>query len=449
MLKRLLQNTSETALLLLALIPLCVVRILPSLHQPLETLGYDFGFYRYAALHPTLTSGSLFTGIRGGYSHILFSLFHALHIPPDIGLVASAYIAALALGVTVFYLLLPHSRAAALCGCLLLACSGIQGQAYSMFLWKTILALPLVICGLWAVQKKQYLTLVGVLFALILTHRTSLFILLLTIGTYGILYVMQHKRWKLLWLLVFAIGSFVGLFHSFVNHAWQTLFTPSNSSVAEGIFPIGTNSILTLAPIIALAIYGAKTFFKQKPLHIMLVFTVLCAAWIVLRLPFFYRIYIYLDLGLLLLGSIGIATLWTQFKNVACKRALIALSIALFALNIRSTSQTTPLISGAEIKEISSFSTPNTVPFVLGVSADDAPWLLAYLTNSRLAAPGLFEDIHSESQWQQFWFGSEQQAFLSSFPTPLYVYDRSFRLTGPITHCLTRVSNYFSKFTCK
>lgn len=449
MLKRLLQNTPETALLLLALIPLCVVRILPSLHQQLETLGYDFGFYRYAALHPTLTSGSLLTGIRGGYSHILFYFFHALHIPPDSGLVASLYIATIALGVALFYLLRPHSRVAALCCCLLLACSGIQGQAYSMFLWKTVLALPLVIIGLWAVERKKYVALAGVILALLLTHRTSLFILLLTISAYGALYMVQQKRWRLLGLSALALSLGAGLFHSTANQLWHTLFNPSNSSVTEGIFPIGTYIAVTLVPIIALAAYGYKLLLKQGQLQILLVFTSLCAAWILLRLPFFHRIYIYLDLGLLLLSSVGLVACWTKLKNNTIKGAFIILGVTLFSINIYTVTQTGPLILKSELQEMSSFSPPEPAPFVLAVSADDGPWLLGYLHGARLAAPGLFEDTHTEDAWQQFWAGQDPQTFLNSFPKPLYVYDRSYKLLDSTTHCLTKISNNFSKFACK
>lgn len=449
MLKRLLQNTPETALLLLTLIPLCVVRILPSLHQPLETLGYDFGFYRYATLHPTLTSGSLFTGIRGGYSHILFYFFHALHIPPDSGLVASLYIAAIALGVALFFILRTHSRAAALCCCLLLACSVIQGQAYSMFLWKTVLALPLVLFGLWAVERKKYVTLAGVLFALLLTHRTSLFILLLTICAYSALYMVQRKRWRLLGLSSLVLGLGARLFHSTANQVWHMLFNPSNSSVAEGIFPINPHMVIVLVSIIALAIYGCKTLLKQNRLQIIMLFTGLCAAWILLRLPFFHRIYIYLDLGLLILSSVGLVICWTKLKNNIAKGALIILGVVLFSVNIYTVTQTVPFISKSEMQEISSFSPSEPAPFVLAVSADDAPWLLGYLQNARLAAPGLFEDTHSESDWQKFWLGEEQQTFLSSFPKPLYIYDRSFKLPGPITHCLTKITPNFSTYTCE
>lgn len=449
MFKRLLQSMPETALLLLALVPLCIVRMLPSLHQPLQTLGYDFGFYRYAALHPVPTGGSFFTGIYGGYSHILFLLFHALHIQPDTGLVASIYIAAIALGVILFYYLRTYSRAVALCSCLLLACSVIQSQAYSMFLWKTMLALPLVLGGLWALERKRYAVLACVVLALFVTHRTSLFVLLLSIAAYGAFYLIQHRHRKLLgWsALVFGLG--IGLFHTTANQLWHKLFNPSNGSVAEGIFPISPSIILELVLVAALAVYGCKTLRKQKKLQTVVLFTGICATWILLRLPFFHRVYIYLDLGLLILGSVGLVACWAQLANKPLKGALIALGVALFSLNTYTITQSAPLISSTEIQEITSFNTPETAPFVLAVSADDGPWLLGYLRGARLAAPGLFEDTHPEAAWQQFWLGKEQQAFLSSFPTPLYIYDRSFTITGPITHCLTKMSNNFSKFMCK
>lgn len=449
MLQRLFKTIPETTLLLLALIPLCVVRVLPSLHQQLGTLGYDYGFYRYAAAHADFTGNLALTGVHGGYAHILLSLFHTAHIPPDAGLTASLYVAAVILGIAVFYVLQTHSRTAAVCGCLLLASSIIQSQVYTMFLWKTVLALPLLVVGLWALQTKKYVILTGTVLALLITHRTSVILLLLTIGAWEIFRVCKNKNWRLFGLYVLGFGCVVGLYHSALHQFWHTLFNPSNANVAEGIFPIGNGAIFTLAIFILLACLGSKALIKQKQLGTVILFTGLCGVWVLLHLPFFHRVYIYFDLGLLILGGTGLATFWHSLRHAALKGLAGILAAALLFSNMYFAVNSSSLIAGKEIQEIGSFSPSEPAPFVLAVSADDAPWLLGYLQHARLAAPGLFEDIRSESAWQKFWYGEERHIFLSGYPKPLYLYDRSFKLSGPITQCLTKVSPNFSKFTCE
>lgn len=445
MLTRWLHNLSETAVLLLVLIPLCIVRALSTPH----TLGYDYGFYRYAALHPTVTPDALLTGIHGGYANILLAILHALHVPVDIGLTAYLYLAALLLGVALFYCLRPHSRVAAVFGCLLLACSIIQSEAYNMFLWKTVLALPLLLVGLLALQKEKYGLLGGVVFALLFTHRTTLIVLLLVIGLYAIIRAITANRRGLLLCGVLGLGLLTHIFYNSLKTFWQTAFGSVNADVLVGIFFHNKNIFAALLPITLLTLYGCVKLIKYKgvPTTSLLLASV-SLGWILIRLPFFHRFYIYLDLGLLLLGAVSLATIWQNHKGFWLRTAVLAGLSVLFLQNIQHVQNTPPLISQNEIQEISSFATPQPAPFVLATSAEDAPWLLGYLQGSRLAAPGLFEDTHSETAWQQFWLGIAQQQFLSSFPQPLYLYDRSFKLPGRINDCLRRVSENFSKFTC-
>ncbi|MBL8031710.1 MAG: hypothetical protein JNK33_05310, partial [Candidatus Doudnabacteria bacterium] len=294
-------NLSKNAALLLALTPLCLLRAssMPSV------LGYDYGFYRYAALHPSLSLNAIFTGVQGGYANILFPLLHALHVPVDVGLIACLYLAAIALGATLCYILLPYSKTAAICGVLLLACSTIQSETYNMFLWKTVLALPLLLMGLLGLEKKKYILLGGALLALILTHRTTLIVLLLAVGLHIFIRLITTRRWHYVLYVGLGLGLLALTLGDSLGAWWHIVFSSANGDVVAGIFFHNQNVLVALLPISLLALYGLSTMVKQKSTPAtLLLFVGISLGWIFLRLPFYHRFYIYLDLGLLLLGAI-------------------------------------------------------------------------------------------------------------------------------------------------
>jgi hypothetical protein len=111
--------------------------------------------------------------------------------------------------------------------------------------------------------------------------------------------------------------------------------------------------------------------------------------------------------------------------------------------------QKLPFIYRNEINELQNFHSPTG--FILAVSANDAPWLLAFTHGYRLGAPGLLEDPHTYPDWQNFWQGQNQRHFIASYPRPLYIYQRDWQLPKfNLSNCLKPLSPNFSEvdFTC-
>lgn len=434
-------------LLLISLLPLCISRLLFSLFSPINTYGYDYGFYRYAVIHAASISWSSFlSGTFGGYNNPLFFVFHVLHIPVDAGLMGSIFLAAILLGVAIFFHLKKYSLTGATLGVLITAVSIAQSEAYSMFLWKTVLALPLFVWALTALRDKQYKTLAIATALLLIIHRTSALVFIITAASYLLWTAMAKKNWRQTAIVCggFAILA-VCLYHP-LTVVWYNI--AHNPSVQEGIFLFGENLWLIVLPTVMVSALGLYLAYKHKVQTPAVALFFISLLWIIFKLPFYHRIILYLDISTVLLSAYSLSVLWRTY-GPKIKLAYPATIIVILFLGYRGTMfvvHKAPLINPKDLEEIQNFHPTGPAPFVAATSSSDAPWLLGYLSGARLAAPGLFEDRHTEAQWNEFWSGSNQQPFLSTFPRPLYLYTRSFPIDSP---CLKPISPNFSQYTCE
>ena len=436
------------ALLLLALTFLIIVRLLPMLKAPLGNYGYDYGFYLYAINHLSpLLPQTWLTALWGGYNNPLFYLATLLHISGSIMLNELYLALSVLLGVSL-YVFFRLERKIAVFAVLLLACSVIQTEGYTMYLWKNLAALPFLILAFTFLGERKWWPVILNSLMIFLTHRTTAIIYCLTLAVYAIAELIRHKKYN--WLIVLACCGLavpVGLFNfSRLRPTIEDLITNHNSYVSSGLFLPGQNLLPLLWPFLLLALPGLYVYTKRRGLDVINIFTVICLLWYIFQLPFYRRFLIYLDLSMIIYAAyfLGQISYTTTIKK-------IALAIVLVFLGYQSVGYVLakqPLIYQNEVVEIQNFRTNPPGQFVLAVTANDAPWLLGFGQNIRLAAPGLFEDRFTYQEWENFWQGQNQRELLWKYPRPLYIYQRSYRLQGPITQCLKPVSENFYQYTC-
>lgn len=431
--------------LLLALTALIIIRLLPIFKAPLSNYGYDFGFYAYAASHAWQYSlKNLFTSaLWGGYNSPLFLLGHWLGIPSTILVNELYFLASLALGLAIYFWMKLKSPLAGILAALLVGASTVQTAGYLMFLWKNILALPLLILGFKFLEQKKYWHLAACALGMLLLHRTTAIIFFLTLMVYGVFELIKQKKFRLLAGLIIGAVILAGLaFYGFgIKSIINNLLDNHNSYVTSGLFLEGQNLWQVGWPFILMAVPGAYLYLKNRRHPILPLFTAVLLIWIIFQFPFYRRMLLYLDVCLLAFGAYFLSQV-----NYSRRLMRLAVGVVIAVLFIRSANYAlsqSPIISAQEVSEIKNFNQPPG--FVLAVSADDAPWLLAYAQNQRLGAPGLLEDPQSYRDWLQFWAGQNQRQFLSKYPRPLYFYQRSWRLPPTIlTKCLIPISANFS-----
>ena len=372
-----------------------------------------------------------------------------MHLPAEAGLNFTLFLLALLLGFT-FYLAFQNKKFA-LFAVLLCACSIIQAESYSMFLWKTLLALPFLVLGFKFLQEKKWLAFAISTLIILLTHRTTAIIYLLTIGLYFIWQLIKAKRYK--WIVggLTTTGFLIILFLPQLKIIIQNLISNNNYFVRTGLFLPYQNLFSLLWPYLLLAIPGLYLYIKQKEQPLWLILFGVSVLWFIFHLPFYRRILIYLDLSLIVFAAYFLSTVIAKSRLPKAGVMVIVTVIVLF-LSYRSATfilAKPPLIYAEETEEIKNFNFPSG--FVLAVSANDAPWLLGYINNQRLGAPGLLEDPHTYQEWIEFWNGQNQRQFISHYPRPLYFYQRAYQLPPVgITQCLRPLTINFSEidFSC-
>ncbi len=439
---------ANLALLLLCFSLLLIIRALLVFKAPLSNYGYDYGFYLFALKHTALAN--LFSLFSSNYQHPLFFFAQIFKFDPALFLNFSYFGFNLFLGYAI-YLFFGQNKNAALWSVAFFALSLVQQESYSMFLYKSAFALPFMILGFKFLMEKKWLKFLPTSSIIILTHKTTAIIYLITLFAYFLYTFLKNKQWGLAGFFSLpAILVISGLFISPIKNYVFSFFTQNNTYVQNGLFLPGINPLNLLWPIVLLALPGLYFYIKNKAHTLPIFFLIISTTWILFSLPFYRRIYIYLDLSLILFAgyfiSILLETVVTKKNSKIFFTGLILVFIGLFFKQLDFTIKKQPLILNTEVLEIKQF---NQHPgFILALSANDAPWLLAYAGNYRLGAPGLLEDPQTFISWQNFWHGLNQTEFLQRYPRPLYFYQRSWQIIDFPQNCLKNISENFSVYTC-
>ncbi len=435
---------SGFAQMLFALTALIILRILPLLKSPLGTYGYDYGFYLYAIKHlAPLSVNTWLTALWGGYNNPLFYLTGLFRIPPAIVLSELYFFCAVLLGLSFYWFFKPYAKTGVL-AVALTAFSIIEIEVYTMYLWKNLVALPFLILSFKFIHEKKWRALIFSSLAIALTHRTTLIIYALTVSVYLIIQLLRQKKIKLLTglvvagLLVCAAGFYWFHFKSIIYN----LIENNNYFVRTGLFLEGQNLLMLLWPFLLLSLPGLYLYVKNRQPMIAPIFTAICLLWFVFQLPFYRRFLIYLDLSMIIYGAYFLGRF--NYRTWLGKIALTVILVFLGYQAVNFTLIQFPLISPADIQEIQNFNRPGG--FVLIASANDASWVLGYGHDERLGAPGLFEDPHTYQEWVDFWNGQNQRTFLSYYPRPLYLYQRTYHLPPfGVSQCLLPITASYSQ----
>lgn len=435
--------------LLSALALVIVERLIISLKAPLGTYGYDYGFYLFAIKNAASLGVKTFSGVFGGFNNPLFFISHAVGANPEVFLTVSYFIAAVLSAIAIYYYLLKYDTRAAVFAVALYAASLIQIEAYSMFLWKYAVAVPLLLFGLKAYEEKKW-WLFGILGTILaLTHRTSFLVFMMVVLILFVINLATLKKW--VQLISLGATSIIAVVLS--SSVWlpiaNNLINNGNYFVETGLFLNNQNKWAMILPTLMLAIYGIYSKRNSKIPKSISVMLVLSLVWYMFGLPFYQRMFLYFDLALIGFAALGIANIQLHYK--AYTHTVLGVILGLIGVIAFGYSiQKHPYIDQAHINEIKTFKAPDgVVPFILISSADDAPWILGYTEKVRLGAPGLFEDPHTKDEWENFWRGYKQQEFISKYPRPLYLYQKSYVVPGKVNECLKKVSENFYEYTCK
>ncbi len=435
-------------LIALASAAVFIIRLIPNLVSPIKTFGYDYGFYLFSINHAKWLGWSAFLkSAWTGYGSQLFPIAHSLHIPSESFLFATQL--AFSVGTTwaIYYFWKNENHKAGAWAMLICFLSIAQSQLYLMFLWKNLFAFVFFVLAIKFICEHKHKP--AILFALltIMLHRTTGLILILSLAAYAIWLLIEKRYHKIVALSVVAI-TFTALWSlPLLNKFVLQQFGNSNRDVFNGIFLTFPEYALYSLPLLIIGIAGFIIYpNKRKNLFLHIVAAISITA-IILNLPFHNRLWPYFDIALIPYAGYFLA----KFPFTTTRKIFAyGLVIMMVFENLSFTLSQHPLITPAEIQEIKEFRTDNPETLVLALSANDAPWLLGFLNKARIAAPGLFENRHTSSEWNDFWSGTAQQKiFFTRYPRPLVLYQKSVQPGQDILECSNQISINFLQYECK
>ncbi len=428
-----------------------IIKLIPLVRFGPFAFGHDSGFYRRYLIEPIVSFPN--TPVPG-LDHTIFvprivlDIVRFLIRQPDIALYGT-YLFFSIVGIFCVWYFASHylSKKATLYAVSLYILSGIQFIAYGNFFFKETVALPLFLLTLLCLEKERYgwATILGIL--VVLTHQTTS-IMLICIG--GIGFICKVIVDRTIPIKYIFSGTAILASYLFLHpHIAQKIASPP-----VGIFLAQTEYLLWSIPLMLLALLGIRRFYtlaKHNP--ILIAALIVPFAFAALHLPFYNRIYAFMDLFLIIPASLGIEII-ADFISVYAKTllipalcgVLIAISVPLIYLEITKT----PLLDPAIQEALTSLS---SLPE--GSAVITSPTLLPWVRGWSLAsvyAPGNLKEPHLMSDWEQYWAHQNPQfekGFLATFPRPLYVFVRPTEIQYR-PDCAIQVNLYlFSLDSCK
>lgn len=436
--------------------------MLPFFNHGNHPLGYDTGFYRQYVISPTISFPNAPTEVLGRSSlgaKIFIDILKFTHLPPDYILYGGYLFSIILVGLSLFlfteYL---FGFSAGILALFLFAISPVQYTAYWYFLWKNALGTAFILLAFLLIEKKSYLAIIPSLLVMI-THTTTSIIF---IPTATIFYLTSHFHNfsfvklinKKLWL-----GA-VGILGLFIFIQWPINFSYYYN--ARALFISTTEYLRLSAFFFPLAIIGAYSYWEKIKKSILLPFALITFSFPIFHLPFYQRIFPFIDLVIIILASLGIKTLFEYITkpNPSTKKIfrftiLLLILWLLTANTIQIYSQINklqPLVSKEVIQDLESLSVVIPENASILTTTDLAPWVYGWSQN-KVFAPGLINNPYSKISWEKFWGSSdekEKKEFLSAYPKPLYLFiDKNSKyIYLPSETCGKKISEFVYKYNC-
>jgi hypothetical protein len=410
-------------LILIILALSLLLRTIPYLGNSVP-LGYDPGLYKYAFEHPVQATSFplIFRLVMGGLDGLFGSQF--LLVPLLIILSASTSV--------VIYLTTSRlfNQAAGLIAAFLFSISLIQFETFWYGYYKNIVGVNVLVLSLMSIRKSEAFNWKPILLGGVLasTHRPAFLIFGLTYLFYVLLLVrpLWSRAFRdavltgLATLTLAVLVNFESLPNFFVRGVTEgSQYVLQAENTGGSFFDFNTYIILSL-PIIPFAIIGAFHYWRHaKQMAIAALVTFLL---VVLKLVFFNRFIIYLDIFVIVYAALGLLALLHTRHKLGLGMASLLLLLSTWLAVDRSLNAE-PLISESELQEIARIDSLVEEDATIMATTDYyAPWLKGWVDRA-IIAPGMFDftDMTLED-WQRFWRDEGREAYLRNISQPVYVH---------------------------
>jgi len=446
-----------------------------SYFQSSVPLGYDFGLYLYALKQysqvPITTFSSLSPIISVDFAPSIPFMLRSLDKLNLAG--RDTLLIFLAVSFSVILLATLYLLAkklwgvqAALWAVLIFASSAIQYRAYWYYYLQNIAAMSFFLLTIFFLIGRSYFAIPAAIMVAY-THRPTLALLLVSLVG-GIFFDKKARKFYLTVTLatigagaIYYIPTFEKTVLPLLAPIWRSVspesFLSTGQKASGTFYDLKTSLLLTLV-YLPFAVLGIKKFAfnkKSAALTIPLIATLLI---VILRLFFYRRFFIFLDMFLVLFAGVGVVAFTKKVKSVKLKRVFVVVYFAILlifaGIFIYKTGK--PLIYEDEFREIKMLAETEKDAYVLVTDRYYMPWIYGW-SERKPISPGFGQyDIYwTANDWQQFWMSGSRETekrLLLKLPKPLYIYAGNqqhltkFDLVG---ECFERVNWRTYKFICE
>jgi len=427
-------------MLVLILVGFILLRLIPYFFWQVPT-GYDAGIYLF--LFKTFPQIPQWQKL--GFSPGLFYLtwpLTKLGIPPESLLIPLQIAAEVFLFGCLYWVVKKLiDKKTALLAVFLLTVSTVQFRAFWYFYVKNVLALGLMIFALYFLSQKKLIKTLLFSFLVAIFHLPTFLMLFL---------IMLLSNLKMAGLAILLGGlAYLTNFQLGIKPFLQPLLTISKGS--SGSFYSLTISWLLTLLYLPLAIYGLK---KKSNLRPFLAGALIYLGWVVMRLFFYNRFFITLNIFLIFWAAIGLRQLMKKYQqHLDIFQFYFAACIIFIVAFVFKTGQ--PLINRQLLNEIKAFQAePEAV--ILSLGRADTAWLMGWTEYPVIAWGYGGEDKYwDREQWQRIFDPAAVEEKIKLFkllPQPVYVFlnETNLNLLTDLQRspCFEQKSLHFYKFVC-
>jgi hypothetical protein len=424
----------------LAILLIVLVRVIPYFNNPIP-LGYDAGIYKYGIEYGLQNLDNWI--LQGGHEPLFLYLMEPLKLLFSSQFILTGLFIGFCafLGIAIYFVTKEFfDKQTALIALLIYAVSSIQFLTFEYMYYRNIIGLSLALFSVYFLKKSEQnqkfiwpaIILGGLLGAM---HRPTFYIFGLSYLFYTLISPYKNKLYNFKLLkknILSGIGFLViaGLFYlGKFKQAILIMFEPVLQSFIQTGESPGTFinfftyqfSVLAYLPF---ALLGLFALFKKRKFNMIFFWALVTSSIVYFQFFFFNRFIIHLDIGLIILASLGFSTLIKNKKILG----IIVLVVLLFSagfVTLNGAIKTNSPINENELQTIQYLQNTEENAFVMSTSSIYSPWVLGY-SNRKTIAPGLFDyDKHNQEEWIIFWSTEEInqiKEFMDIYEKPLYIF---------------------------
>lgn len=446
------------------ILSLCFVALLASRLYPLVKygptgMGYDTGFYKLYTELPFDSfprQEAFLLGPDAVGTRIILDISSIFIHNSEITLFGT-YILFNLITALLIYLLtktLFKSELAGFTSMIIYVLSPTQYLTYQFMFYKEMWAGVLLLLTFYLFEKKSWLALFSAVW-LIISHKTSAFIFILSSAPYLLIEIIKKRKILLTILSTIILIGAIWLNYDTLKNLLIILkngFPDMDLyNLKTGLF-IETHQYLEYAILyLPFGLIGIWLAIRKKSFSPILFLTLICAILVIGQSYFYKRIITFLDLGLIIFAGGGIN--WAFQKTSAYKKHVqIMLTIFLCLLTLQlvgTVKKQKPVVMPAELDQIKKMRDVEKGAYVMTFSSKYASWLYGWAgPDKRVISPGLFWDRWNLNQWIDFWNGTaeKQKGLLASYQAPLYIFDPQKDYSA--NPCFEKLNPSIWKFKC-